>query len=87
MLNKNLQKMIDKEHQGQGNGKLLLQALLEHPALLGVERVYLMTTNQAGQSCNDWRTLIISNSHVRPSVILQADWTTGLDYFCVLGLQ
>ena len=40
--------VIDKEHQGQGNGKLLLEALLEHPALLGVERVYLMTTNQAG---------------------------------------
>ena len=40
--------VIDEEHQGQGNGKLLLEALLGHPALLGVERVYLMTTNQAG---------------------------------------
>lgn len=40
--------VIDEGHQGQGNGKLLLEALLEHRALAGVERVYLMTTNQAG---------------------------------------
>jgi len=40
--------VIDEGHQGQGNGKLLLEALLKHRALAGVERVYLMTTNQAG---------------------------------------
>jgi N-acetylglutamate synthase-like GNAT family acetyltransferase len=40
--------VIDKGHQGKGNGKLLLEALLKHRALAGVERVYLMTTNQAG---------------------------------------
>ena len=40
--------VIDEGHQGQGNGKLLIEALLEHRALAGVERVYLMTTNQAG---------------------------------------
>jgi len=40
--------VIDENHQGKGNGKLLLEALLNHPNLVEVERVYLMTTNQAG---------------------------------------
>ena len=40
--------VVDEKHQGQGNGTLLLGSLLEHRALTGVERVYLITTNNAG---------------------------------------
>jgi len=36
------------EHQGQGLGRRIVEALLQEPALQGVERVYLMTTNSAG---------------------------------------
>lgn len=34
--------------QGRGLGRQVVQALLAAPALAGVERVYLMTTNSAG---------------------------------------
>uniref|UniRef100_UPI004048BB6E GNAT family N-acetyltransferase n=1 Tax=Cyanobium sp. TaxID=2164130 RepID=UPI004048BB6E len=34
--------------QGQGLGRQVVEALLAAPALRGVERVYLMTTNSAG---------------------------------------
>ena len=34
--------------QGQGLGKRLVEALLDDPALVGVERIYLMTTNSGG---------------------------------------
>ncbi len=40
--------VVAGEHQGQGLGRRLVEALLEEPALKGVERVYLMTTNSAG---------------------------------------
>lgn len=35
-------------HEGQGLGRRLVEALLSAPALAGVERVYLMTTNSQG---------------------------------------
>jgi ribosomal protein S18 acetylase RimI-like enzyme len=40
--------VVAGDHQGQGLGRRLVAMLLEHPALAGVERVYLMTTNGAG---------------------------------------
>ena len=40
--------VIPEDLQGQGLGRLLVEALLSAPALLDVERVYLMTTNSAG---------------------------------------
>ena len=40
--------VVAGEHQGQGLGRRLVQALLQAPALARVERVYLMTTNSAG---------------------------------------
>mgnify|MGYP002635699277 CR=1 FL=1 len=40
--------VIDQKRRKQGNGRLLLEALLKHPAVIGVDRVYLMTTNQTG---------------------------------------
>ena len=40
--------VVAAEHQGQGLGRRLVEALLQEPALQAVERVYLMTTNSAG---------------------------------------
>jgi GNAT superfamily N-acetyltransferase len=34
--------------QGRGLGRQVVEALLAHPRLSGVERIYLMTTNSAG---------------------------------------
>ena len=34
--------------QGRGLGRQVVEGLLQHPRLQGVERVYLMTTNSAG---------------------------------------
>ena len=40
--------VIPEDLQGQGLGRRLVEALVQAPALQGVERVYLMTTNSAG---------------------------------------
>lgn len=40
--------VVSSEHQGQGIGRRIVQTLLTSPALDGVERVYLMTTNSSG---------------------------------------
>jgi ribosomal protein S18 acetylase RimI-like enzyme len=40
--------VVAADHQGQGLGRRLVEALLQEPALQAVERVYLMTTNSAG---------------------------------------
>ena len=40
--------VVAAEHQGQGLGRRLVEALLQEPALQAVERLYLMTTNSAG---------------------------------------
>ena len=40
--------VVAGEEQGRGLGRRLVEALLAEPALAGVERVYLMTTNSAG---------------------------------------
>ena len=40
--------VIPEDLQGQGLGRVLVEALLNAPALQHVERVYLMTTNSAG---------------------------------------
>ena len=40
--------VVAGEEQGQGLGRQVVEALLAAPALTGVERVYLMTTNSAG---------------------------------------
>ena len=37
--------VVAMDHQGQGVGSRIVEALLESPGLAGVERVYLMTTN------------------------------------------
>ena len=34
--------------QGQGLGRRMVEGLLKDPALIGVERIYLMTTNSGG---------------------------------------
>ena len=40
--------VVAGEHQGPGLGGRIVQALLQDPALQGVERTYLMTTNSSG---------------------------------------
>ena len=40
--------VIPEDVQGRGLGRQLVEALLEHPSLQGVERIYLMTTNGEG---------------------------------------
>jgi ribosomal protein S18 acetylase RimI-like enzyme len=40
--------VVEESYQGQGLGRRLVTALLSSPALAGVERVYLMTTNSSG---------------------------------------
>ena len=40
--------VVAGEHQGQGLGRRIVEALLQEPSLQGVERTYLMTTNSAG---------------------------------------
>jgi ribosomal protein S18 acetylase RimI-like enzyme len=40
--------VVAEDHQGKGLGRQVVQGLLAHAALEGVERVYLMTTNSAG---------------------------------------
>ena len=40
--------VVAGDEQGQGLGRRVVEALLQAPALQGVERVYLMTTNSAG---------------------------------------
>ncbi|WP_399235215.1 GNAT family N-acetyltransferase [Synechococcus sp. CS-1325] len=40
--------VVSGDHQGQGVGRRIVEALLSRPAVAGVERVYLMTTNSAG---------------------------------------
>ena len=40
--------VVASDWQGHGLGKRLVEALLEDPALVGVERIYLMTTNSGG---------------------------------------
>jgi ribosomal protein S18 acetylase RimI-like enzyme len=40
--------VVAGDHQGRGLGRRIVEALLEEPALQGVERIYLMTTNSTG---------------------------------------
>jgi N-acetylglutamate synthase-like GNAT family acetyltransferase len=40
--------VVAGKQQGRGLGRRIVEALLQEPALQGVERVYLMTTNSAG---------------------------------------
>jgi ribosomal protein S18 acetylase RimI-like enzyme len=40
--------VVAGDEQGRGLGRRLVETLLSDPALNGVERVYLMTTNSAG---------------------------------------
>ncbi len=40
--------VVAGDYQGQGLGRRIVEALLQEPALQGVERTYLMTTNSAG---------------------------------------
>ena len=40
--------VVAGEHQGRGLGRRIVEALLQDPALQGVERTYLMTTNSSG---------------------------------------
>jgi ribosomal protein S18 acetylase RimI-like enzyme len=40
--------VVAGEDQGRGLGRQIVEALLQEPALQGVERIYLMTTNGSG---------------------------------------
>ena len=40
--------VVAEEHQGRGLGTKVVESLLATPALQGIERVYLVTTNSAG---------------------------------------
>ena len=40
--------VVGNDYQGRGLGRRIVEALLQDPALQGVERTYLMTTNSAG---------------------------------------
>tara|TARA_B100000214_G_scaffold372681_1_gene351399 strand:- start:1704 stop:2153 length:450 start_codon:yes stop_codon:yes gene_type:complete len=37
--------VIDKNYQSKGFGEQLIHSILKHPYLLGVEKIYIMTTN------------------------------------------
>ena len=65
--------VVAVEHQGQGLGRRIVEALLQAPALQGVERVYLMTTNSAGfyrqlgfHEVNAQRLLRLEQGHQPP---------------------
>ncbi len=65
--------VVAVEHQGQGLGRRIVEALLQAPALQGVERVYLMTTNSAGfyeqlgfHEVNTQRLLRLEQGHQPP---------------------
>ncbi len=57
--------VVANGHQGQGVGRRIMEALLSSPAISGVERVYLMTTNgsgfyqQLGFSPSDTQNLLV----------------------------
>ena len=40
--------VVSGDLQGHGQGRRVIEELLHSPAVAGVERVYLMTTNSAG---------------------------------------
>ena len=40
--------VVKDKLQGHGNGRLIVEALLNHDAIKNTERIYLMTTNQLG---------------------------------------
>ena len=40
--------VVKDELQGHGNGRLIVEALLNHDAIKKTERIYLMTTHQQG---------------------------------------
>ena len=40
--------IVNRDHQGQGLGRRIVEALVQAPALRHVERTYLMTTNGSG---------------------------------------
>ena len=65
--------VVAVEHQGQGLGRRIVEALLQAPSLQGVERVYLMTTNSAGfyqqlgfHEVNAQRLLRLEQGHQPP---------------------
>lgn len=60
--------VIDPDYRGAGLGRKLVQTVLSHPHVCGVERVYLMTTHQQkfyeqiGFEYNASTTLVLSNN-------------------------
>jgi GNAT superfamily N-acetyltransferase len=59
--------VIDESYRGLGLGRQLVQTLIEHPKLAGVERVYLTTSHQQhfyerlGFVRNDTATMILDH--------------------------
>ena len=63
--------------QGRGLGRQVVEALLASPALRGVERVYLMTTNSAGfYQQLGFRNASPQNLLVKPGVSAEAPPST-----------
>jgi len=68
--------VIHPDYQGQGLGSKLVEAILSHPLLNRVEKVYLMTTHQQkfyqriGFSENKTTTMVLCNS--QPSSIVNS---------------
>jgi ribosomal protein S18 acetylase RimI-like enzyme len=74
--------VVAGEHQGRGLGRKIVEALLGEPALRGVERTYLMTTNSAGFyeqlgfTAADCQKLMLRFSDEKPN---QRDSTTDVE--------
>ncbi len=68
--------VIDKEYQGLGLGRKLVETALSHPSMSQVERVYLMTTYQQkfyekiGFQENQSTTMVLQNTYEINSIAL-----------------
>ena len=68
--------VIDKEYQGLGLGRKLVETALSHPSMSQVERVYLMTTYQQkfyekiGFQENQSATMVLQNTYEINSIAL-----------------
>jgi ribosomal protein S18 acetylase RimI-like enzyme len=58
--------VVAEEHQGQGLGRRIVQALLASPRVAASERVYLMTTNSSGF----YERLGFSNEHGQQLLVI-----------------
>ena len=71
--------MIDPDYQGAGLGRRLVETLIAHPHMNGVERIYLMTTHQQrfyeriGFERNNTTTMVLRNPSLAECLIDMSD--------------